>query len=45
MTKDVIWKPVKGYEYKYLISNTGILKSLDHIEANSKYGFAKIKGK
>lgn len=30
-SKEIIWKPVLGYEEIYLVSNTGIIKSVDHL--------------
>lgn len=39
-----IWKPVKGYEGLYEVSNLGSVRSLDRYVATSK-GLRKIKGK
>jgi hypothetical protein len=30
-SKEIIWKTVKDYENIYLVSNTGIIKSVDHL--------------
>lgn len=40
--KDEIWKPIKGYEGLYEVSNLGNVKSLDRIRV---YYNAKLKGK
>lgn len=39
-----IWKPIKGYEGYYEISNLGNVRSLDH-EVKERWGYVKIKGK
>jgi len=39
-----IWKPVKGYEGIYEVSNTGIVRSLDRVVMNRGRSY-KVKGK
>lgn len=42
--EQVIWKPVKGYEDRYIVSNDGRVKSLD-IYVNCKNGKRLSKGR
>lgn len=42
--EQVIWKPVKGYEGRYVVSNYGCVKSLD-IYVNCKNGKRLYKGR
>lgn len=39
------WCPVPGYEDIYLVSDTGIIKSVDREIYNSHNGYCKIKGR
>lgn len=39
------WKPVKGYEGYYEVSDTGIVRGLDRIVPDSKTGTKRIKGR
>lgn len=39
------WKPIKGYEGYYEVSDTGVVRSLDRIVPDSKTGTKRIKGR
>ena len=42
--EQVIWKPVVGFEDRYVVSNEGEVKSLD-IYVNYRYGKRLYKGR
>ena len=41
---DEEWRPIEGYDGKYLISNRGRVKSLKHYDARLLKAFANNKG-
>ena len=41
---DEEWRPIEGYDGKYLISNCGRVKSLKHYDARLLKAFANNKG-
>lgn len=40
-----IWKPIKGFENRFIVSNTGRIKSLDMIVSKGFCGDVFVKGK
>lgn len=39
------WRPIKGYEDYYMLSNLGRIKSLDRVIPHERYGTCRLKGK
>lgn len=39
------WKPIKGYEDYYEVSDTGLVRSLDRVIPDKVYGSKTLKGK
>lgn len=42
---NIIWKPVIGYEQHYVVSNTGLVKSIERKVRNSTISFRVVKEK
>lgn len=41
---DEIWKPIEGYDEKYMVSNMGRIKSLKHTTTKLLTAFVNNKG-
>lgn len=43
MNKNIIWKPIAGFEKSYLISNTGLVKGLERRIPHGVKGYTRIQ--
>ena len=41
----MLWKTISGYEGYYEVSDTGVVRSLDRVVPDSKFGSRRIKGR